>query len=46
MQFRYMGIEITSNQGMQKEIKQPAVKANTTESCLNTAVWYNKKKVK
>ena len=41
MSFMYLGIQITSHQDLQTEVKIQSIKALRISGCLNNAVWSN-----
>lgn len=42
MSFTYLGIQITSHQDLETEVKTQSIKALRISGCLNNAVWSNK----
>lgn len=41
MSFTYLGIQVTSHQDLEAEVKHQAIKASKISGCLNNAIWSN-----
>ena len=41
MSFTYLGIQVTTHQDLEAEVKHQAVKASKISGCLNSAIWSN-----